>query len=112
MEKHSLTALFDPELIWVLCAPGSTDVAVAREALGNHLVEGRARIDVITPVLLAAQQPAMHADLAWLLMDIGSVARVLPALQRWRIEFQRGGRRTTGAQQTQHADGSRTGQRQ
>ncbi|HWS26325.1 MAG TPA: hypothetical protein VN259_07065, partial [Xanthomonadales bacterium] len=87
MEKHSLTALFDPERIWVLHAPGSPDIPVAREALANRLAEGKARIDVITPALLASPQPALDADLVWLLMDIGSVARLLPALQRWRIEL-------------------------
>ena len=85
MEKHSLTALFDPERIWVLYAPESPDTTVAQEALGDRLAEGRARVDVITPGLLASPQPALDADLVWLLMDIGSVARVLPALQRWRI---------------------------
>ncbi len=87
MQKHSLTALFDPELIWVLCAPGSADVAVAREALAERLADGRARVDELTPALLASAQPAVHADVAWLLMDIGDVARVLPAFQRWRIEL-------------------------
>lgn len=87
MEKHSLTALFDPDLIWVLHAPESIDVAIAREALGERVAEGRARVDVVTPALLASPQPLLRADVAWLLMDIGSVARVLPALQRWRIEL-------------------------
>ena len=85
MEKHSLTALFDPEWVWVLCAAGSSDIAVAQEALVDRVAQGRARIDTITPALLASAQPPMQADVVWLLMDIDSVAPLLPVLQRWRI---------------------------
>jgi acetyltransferase len=87
MEKHTLSRLFDPERIWVLAAPGSPDVALVREALAERLVDGRARLDELTPALLAASEPALRADVVWLLMDIVRVPEVLPALGRWQLRL-------------------------
>ncbi len=87
MEKHSLTRLFDPELIWVLAAPESPDLALATEALAERIADGRARVDLLTPALLAGGDAPLRADVVWLLLDIARVPEVLPALGRWQLRL-------------------------
>lgn len=87
MEKHSLSQLFDPERIWVLAAPDSADLATVREALAERLADGRARVDLLSPALLASVEVPLRADVVWLLMDVPRVAEVLPALGRWHLRL-------------------------
>ena len=62
MEKHSLAKLFDPQSIWVLAAPESPDLALAREALASQIADGRARVDVLAPEVLVGAEPPLRAD--------------------------------------------------
>lgn len=87
MDRHSLAALFDPARIWVLHAPGSPDLALAKAHLAPWIADGRARIDEVTPALLGAEVPALRADVVWLLMDGNAARHVLPALSRWHLKL-------------------------
>lgn len=87
MDKHSLSPLFNPERIWVLHAADSPELALARELLANQVASGQVRFDPLTPALLAAEAPAMRADVVWLLMDMVGVCHVLPSLARWQLRL-------------------------
>lgn len=87
MDKHALTPFFDPARIWVLHAPGHADLALARSQLAPWLADGRARFDELTPATLAAEAPAIRADVVWLLADVSTARGVLPALQRWHLRL-------------------------
>lgn len=87
MDKHALTALFDPQRIWVLHVGDGDEMALARDSLASWVADGRARVDLLTPELMATEHAPITTDVAWLVMSAADAADVMPQLARWKLRW-------------------------
>lgn len=87
MEKHALAQLFEPASIWVVHSPGHPDLDLLERHLSDWRAAGRVHIEPLTRELLAREEPPARPALVWLLMDLATSRRVLPALGRWQLRM-------------------------
>ena len=82
VDKHALSRLFDPQRVWVVHALAGAELQQVKAAMADWIADGRARLDELSPGLLAAEAAPIAAEVVWLLMDADQAAALMPRLAR------------------------------
>ena len=87
VDKHALSRLFDPQRVWVVHALAGAELQQVKAAMADWIADGRARLDELSPGLLAAEAAPIAAEVVWLLMDADQAAALMPRLGAWQLRL-------------------------